>query len=238
MKHFPRAFTLIELLIVVAIIAILAAIAVPNFLEAQVRSKVSRTKADMRSVVVAIQSYRVDYNNYPPAKQDPDQEKYNNNLLIEHKDTTMRASDRATTLLTTPIAYITTLPVDVFAGQGHPLYKNVGFWYLNISGAVADTEWGTGSESAIIRGLVGNDPKIRFNGEGSPVRQTHFVLASPGPGNPNAGPFAIQGYTRYPNQVARYFTNGTPALSSSFPNAAEYDPTNGTVSKGTIYTTE
>ena len=39
---------MIELLIVVAIIAILAAIAVPNFLAAQTRAKVSRIRNDLR----------------------------------------------------------------------------------------------------------------------------------------------------------------------------------------------
>ena len=63
--HRRSAFTLIELLIVVAIIAILAAIAVPNFLEAQTRSKVSRCLADMRTVATALEMYRVDSNRYP-----------------------------------------------------------------------------------------------------------------------------------------------------------------------------
>jgi prepilin-type N-terminal cleavage/methylation domain-containing protein len=66
-----KAFTLIELLIVVAIIAILAAIAVPNFLEAQIRSKVSRVKADFRSITTSIESYNVDWNHYPPDVANP-----------------------------------------------------------------------------------------------------------------------------------------------------------------------
>ena len=60
-----RAFTLIELLIVIAIIAILALIAIPNFLEAQTRSKVARVQADMRSLGTAIEAYIVD-NQVPP----------------------------------------------------------------------------------------------------------------------------------------------------------------------------
>ena len=60
------AFTLIELLIVVAIIAILALIAVPNFLEAQTRAKVARAKNDLRTIDVALTAYHVDHNTYPP----------------------------------------------------------------------------------------------------------------------------------------------------------------------------
>lgn len=59
------AFTLIELLIVVAIIAILASIAVPNFLEAQTRAKTSRARTDLRAIATALEAYRMDSNQYP-----------------------------------------------------------------------------------------------------------------------------------------------------------------------------
>ncbi|MEW6239152.1 MAG: prepilin-type N-terminal cleavage/methylation domain-containing protein [Candidatus Omnitrophota bacterium] len=65
MNKTNRSFTLIELLIVVAIIGVLAAIAVPNFLNAQLRAKIARVRSDLRSLALAIENYRLDQNAYP-----------------------------------------------------------------------------------------------------------------------------------------------------------------------------
>ena len=111
---------MIELLIVVAIIAILAAIAVPNFLEAQTRSKASRARADMRSIASAIESYHVDYNHYPPGYGTA--ERYGLDAL------------------TTPIAFLTSGAIfDPFTSPGTPPWKRyLTYELVNSSGLLIE----------------------------------------------------------------------------------------------------
>jgi general secretion pathway protein G len=62
-----RGFSLIELLIVVAIIGLVAAIAVPNLLNSIQRGRQSRTVGDVRTISNALAMYQTDFMNYPIA---------------------------------------------------------------------------------------------------------------------------------------------------------------------------
>jgi len=206
-----RAFTLIELLIVVAIIAILAAIAVPNFLEAQTRSKVSRVKADMRSIATGLESYAVDYNKYPGFER-------NIWLIADLRQ------------LTTPVAYMTSLsfydpflPLDwnqYHAGNPvSPNYKPT-MTYLNYSPRGV---WGpsvlTSNYSELgTRGAEG--ACIRSRG---PDRKSSFIEHYPW-------------YLQLPNK-ASIFGGEAPDFYAQAPGVHThfvYNPTNGTVSQGDI----
>ena len=55
-------FTLVEIMIVVAIIALLAAIAVPGFLRARKRSQASRVVNDLRLIDAAVDQYTIENN--------------------------------------------------------------------------------------------------------------------------------------------------------------------------------
>src|SRR5205085_11351008 len=58
----PAGFTLVEIMIVVAIIALLAAIAVPGFLRARKRSQASRVTNDLRLIDSAVDQYAIENN--------------------------------------------------------------------------------------------------------------------------------------------------------------------------------
>ncbi len=107
-----RAFTLVELLIVVAIIAILAAIAVPNFLEAQVRARISQAHAGLRTTAVALEAWRVDYNSYPSRSASQFQ-------ILE-----------ALIPLSTPVPYVAEIPADPFVANLPASYSDGVDWNL------------------------------------------------------------------------------------------------------------
>jgi len=64
-SHGRRAFTLMEMLVVVLIIAILASLIVPNLIKKADEAKVAKATADISSLEDSLQAYRLDNGTYP-----------------------------------------------------------------------------------------------------------------------------------------------------------------------------
>ena len=156
------AFTLVELLIVVAIVAILAAIAVPNFLEAQVRAKTARAKSDLRTVATALESYSVDNNgHYPPDEPRVDLSGY-----------------LAAPQLTTPVAYVAGIrsivdpfrrDLDLVPADADEVYR-----YWNVSARAAAGP----ADPAAAPGLAADGPWIVSSA--APDRIDQYPATGPG----------------------------------------------------------
>lgn len=146
-----KAFTLIELLIVVAIIGILAAIAVPNFLNARMKAQVTRSISEIKAISTAMEMYRIDNNSVPfrppgwPC----------GNCDIEELTATYNPSP-----ITSPVAYMTSIPYDPFVSVSE-IKTNVNRgdgldigWYLYVGNRNSENPhgawrvWGFGPDKS------------------------------------------------------------------------------------------
>ena len=157
-------FTLIELLIVVLIIAILAAIAVPNFLEFQTRAKVSRVVSDMRSMAIGVEAYIVDNNQFPASACDAP---FGNGFAPANYRFTIYAQ------LTTPISYLTSVFQDPFA--------------INEQETLAENyEYRRGFETGFGTAIVFNELRTATSTEcggtnPDPSKENSYIIWSVGP---------------------------------------------------------
>jgi len=239
MRQFKlKGFTLIELLIVVAIIAILAAIAVPNFLEAQIRSKVSKAKSDMRTLATGLEAYFIDQNTYATSlvpfedaivtvnsglKPDGVTTSKNNSpagawYRITFATYRPDVQDAQANSLTTPVAYLTSLSPDPFADTHGSAF---GYYNAKDAGWIA---WSYGPDTDEQK-AAGSD----YNGQ---IQAWLWKLAADvQDGTDTAALDNESVYNPYQTNPSSELLGGQNLNAEAY----TYDSTNGSTSKGDVW---
>ncbi len=110
-------FTLVELLVVIVVLAVLAAIVLPKFVNSSARSKESALQADLRELRNAVSAFQVDTGRYPNALAD----------LAESDETRVRGADgAAVNARDWHGPYIESVPTDPVTGTAFKYDKNTG----------------------------------------------------------------------------------------------------------------
>src|SRR5919206_4933883 len=112
-KLLQKGFTLIELMIVVAIIGILAAIAIPNFIKFQARSKQSEAKANLKAIFTAQKAFFQEKDRFSSLTGEVGFEPERNNRYAYFLTSSGSLEDRATSTIVQATTY-TGIQVDVF----------------------------------------------------------------------------------------------------------------------------
>ncbi len=200
---------MIELFICIALIAMLTALAIPNFLRAKTSSSVSRAKADFQHIAIGLEAYRVDIGSFPWMDS-------SNGCLRPQLGVGVATLER----LTTPIAYVTGSPFwDPF--EGEKAYRGSSLEEAIVAG---DSGYARTLKQYFYTTRNFYNNSIKYQSGPADINPLWYMLESTGPDK----------HHHYLYFALNPMTSDT-LETRGFLGKTIYDPTNGSTSRGSIW---